>query len=107
MPVELHRSHPVDGIAPPQLSNAVVALCRDQIEVVHQFAQHIDRNPGIGMPLGIGVSVGVGNMRPLSNGIVSAARPSSVDRVDTSTSGGNQPIRCRVPTVSSRKPFAP
>ena len=61
VPVELHRGDPVDGFAATVLADPVVGLGGIELAVVHQLAQHVDADPGVGVALGVGVPVGVEN----------------------------------------------
>ncbi len=54
VPVELHRRDPVDGLPAPGLTDLVVALGGVEFSVIHQLPQHIDADPGVGVPLGVG-----------------------------------------------------
>ena len=53
VPVELHRGDPVDGLAAAAFADAVVVLGGVEADVVEQRAQHVDRDPGVGVPLGV------------------------------------------------------
>ena len=59
MPVELHRSHLVDGIAAAVVSAGEVAAGGVEAAVVHELGEHVDPDPRVGVPLGVGVPVGV------------------------------------------------
>ncbi|WP_433733291.1 hypothetical protein ACQP0C_13655 [Nocardia sp. CA-129566] len=59
MPIELHRGDPLDRVTAPHLADAVIALRRDELAVVHQLAQYIDGDTSVGVPLYVGVAVGV------------------------------------------------
>ena len=61
VPVELHGSHPVDGLAATVLADPVVGLGGIELAVVHQLAQHVDADSGVGVTLRVGVPVGVEN----------------------------------------------
>jgi hypothetical protein len=52
VPVELHHRHPVHGLAAACLADPVVLAGRIEQPVVHQLAQHVDRDAGVGVPLG-------------------------------------------------------
>jgi hypothetical protein len=54
VPVELHRGHLVDGFAASGLANPEVPFRGIHGGVVHQFAEHVDADPGVSMPLRIG-----------------------------------------------------
>ena len=59
VPVELHRGDPVDGLPAAAVADAVVLLGGVEFAVRHQLAQHVDRDAGVGVALGVGVPVGV------------------------------------------------
>ena len=59
VPVELHRGDAVDGLAAAGFADPVVAAGGVELAVVHQLAQHVDGNTGVGVALGVGVPVGV------------------------------------------------
>ena len=59
VPVELHRGHLVDGFAATGLADAVVPFGRVHRLVVHQLAEHVDADPGVSVPLRVGVPVGI------------------------------------------------
>ncbi|MFB7468572.1 hypothetical protein ACFCZ1_34665 [Streptomyces sp. NPDC056224] len=60
VPVELHAGDPVDGFAAALVADPVVALCRRQVPVVHELAEHVDRYPRFCVTLRVGLPVGVG-----------------------------------------------
>ena len=49
VPVELHRGDLVDRLAAAALANPVVAFGDVEGGVIHQFAEHIDGDPGVGV----------------------------------------------------------
>ncbi len=57
--VEHERGDPFDGLAAAGLADVVVALGRIKLAMVHQFTQHVDGDPGIGVALSEAVAVGV------------------------------------------------
>lgn len=59
VPVELHGRDPLDGLPPSLLAHPVVALCCAELAVVHQLLEHVGCDAGVGVPLGIAVTVGV------------------------------------------------
>jgi len=59
VPVELQRGHPVDGFASAFFADPVVPLCDVKLLVVHEFSEHVGRDPGVGVPLGVAVPVGI------------------------------------------------
>ena len=59
VPVELQRGDLVDGIAATAVPDGVVAAGGIEAAMVHQRGEHVDRDPGVGVPLGVGVPVGV------------------------------------------------
>ena len=63
VPVELHRGDLVDGAAAAVLADPVVAAGGVEVAVVQQFGEHVDRDARIGVPLGVGVPVGVRDER--------------------------------------------
>jgi hypothetical protein len=44
MPIELKFGNPVDGFSAAVLSNPVIRLCGVEFPMVHQLAEHIDRD---------------------------------------------------------------
>lgn len=60
VPVELQRGHLLDRFAFALVSDQVVALRRIKLMMVHELAQHINVDSGVGMASGVGVSVGIG-----------------------------------------------
>ena len=61
VPVETERGDGVDGGAATVLADAVVAAGHRIAAVIEQFGQHVDRDTGIGVTLGIAVPVDVGH----------------------------------------------
>src|ERR1019366_8696231 len=59
VPVELHGGDLVDGLAAAGFADPVVPLGCIHDLVVHQLAEHVDRDAGIGVTLGVGVPVAV------------------------------------------------
>jgi hypothetical protein len=57
--VELVAGDLVDGGAQPVLGDPVVAGGGARRAVRHQLAQHVGLDPGISVPLGVGVPVGI------------------------------------------------
>ncbi|WP_395358031.1 methyltransferase [Streptomyces sp. YH02] len=57
--VELHGRDTVDGLPAAYLTDPVVALGGGRLPVRHQLFEDFDRDTGIGMPLGIAVTVGI------------------------------------------------
>ncbi|HEX9353744.1 MAG TPA: hypothetical protein VF933_08005 [Streptosporangiaceae bacterium] len=53
VPVELHDGDPVHSLAAARLADPVVLAGRIQQLVIHQLAQHVDGDTGVGVPLGI------------------------------------------------------
>jgi hypothetical protein len=51
--VELHRGDPVDGVAAAGFPDAVVVLGGVEADVVEQRSQHVDRDTGVGVALGV------------------------------------------------------
>jgi hypothetical protein len=51
VPVELHGRHPVDGLAAPLSTDAIVALCGGYQAVVHELLQYRDVDAGVSVPL--------------------------------------------------------
>ena len=74
VPVELHRRDPVDGLAAACLADPVVLPGGVEQAVVHQLAQHVDRDAGVGVPLGVGVPVGIREILALSYSVPSLAQ---------------------------------
>ena len=60
VPVETERGNSVDGRAATVFTDAVVAPSHRIVAVIEQFSQHVDRDTGIRMALGIAVPVGTG-----------------------------------------------
>ena len=60
VPVETECGDPVDGRAATVLTDAVVAPGHGIAAVIEQFGQHVDRDTGISVSLGIAVPVAVG-----------------------------------------------
>jgi hypothetical protein len=59
VPVEAERGHRVDGGAAPWFPHPVVPLSDVEVAVVEQFGEHVERDTGVRVPLGVGVAVGV------------------------------------------------
>ncbi|QTZ95757.1 hypothetical protein [Streptomyces auratus] len=59
VPVDLHGGDPVDGLPSALRGDAVIRLCGLHAPVIHQIAQDIGRHSGVGVPLAVGVPVGV------------------------------------------------
>src|SRR5271166_2212458 len=60
VPVEAERGDGVDGGAAAVFADAVVAPGHGVTAVIEQFGQHVDRDPGVSVSLGITVPVAVG-----------------------------------------------
>ena len=61
VPVEAERGDGVDGGAAAVFADAVVAAGHGEAAVIEQFGQHVDRNPGVGVSLGVGVTIAIGH----------------------------------------------
>ena len=61
VPVELHGRNPVDCLAAAVLADPVIAQRGGHVAVVHQVAEHVGSDPGISVPLGVGMPVAVGH----------------------------------------------
>ncbi len=65
VPVDGEGGNTVDGFAAAGLADAVVALGGVELAVVHQLAEHLDGDSGVGVALGVAVPVGVEDDPPL------------------------------------------
>src|SRR5439155_4099127 len=83
VPVEAERGHLVDRLAAAVFANPVVAAGDVQVPVIKELGQHVDRHPGVGVPLGVGVAVGIRNRPGLVElgAIAGAQGPESGDPV--------------------------
>ena len=59
VPVEAHRGDLVNGGAAPVLPDPVIAAGLVQVLVVHELGEHVDRDAGVSVPLGVGMPVGI------------------------------------------------
>ena len=59
VPVEAERGHLVDRLAAAVFADPVVAAGDVQVAVIEELGQHVDGHPGVGVPLGVGVAVGI------------------------------------------------
>ena len=61
VPVELHGGDLVDGVAAAVFPDPVVAERGVDAAMVHQVAEHVRGDPGVGVTLGVGMPVAVGH----------------------------------------------
>ena len=59
VPIEAERGDGVDRGAAAVFTDAVVPAGHGEAAVIEQLGQHVDRNPGVGVSLGVGVTISV------------------------------------------------
>ena len=99
VPVELHRGDLVDGAAAAFFADPVVAAGDVEVAMVEQLGEDVDRDARIGVPLGVGVPVGVRDSAALVEFTAAVQQQRSGSEVSQS--------RCAVDsaeTVSGRRP---